>query len=391
MSNETLDEARRRRQVRRARRPGARLPHADRRQPSTTCPACRRSARRPPPSGCRSTAALDAIVAHAGEIGGVVGENLRAALDWLPQGRRLLTVKTDCALPVAPADLAPSPPRDAALARAVRALRIQELAARPRGRRRRRPIPPARSPPRRRARPGGVRARRSAGARARKHPPRHYETVLDEAAFERWRHALAAAELVCFDTETTSLDPLTAQIVGLSFCVEPGHACYIPLGASLHRRAGAARPRPRCSRASRRGSPIRRRAKLGQNVKYDQHVLANHGVALAGVAHDTLLESYVLESHKPHDMDNLAWRHLDVQDDQLRRRRRQGRDRRSASTRCRVETRHRVLGRGRRRHAAAAPRAAPAPGGGPAARCTSTRRSRCRCARCCSGWSAPAC
>jgi DNA polymerase I len=94
--------------------------------------------------------------------------------------------------------------------------------------------------------------------------------VFDESALERWRHALAAAELVCFDTETTSLEPLAPWFA------DPA------------------------------------RAKVGQNVKYDQHVLANHGIALAGVAHDTLLESYVLESHRPHDMDNLAWRHLDV-------------------------------------------------------------------------------
>ncbi len=254
---------------------------------------------------------LDAVVAHAGEIGGVVGENLRAALDWLPQGRRLLTVKTDCDLPVRPTDLALSPPREDALATLFERFEfrswlrdrkgaslngdpagaIAAAAARETGRLFAPDDPPAHAP--------------------KKHPPRHYETVFDEAALERWRHALAAAELVCFDTETTSLDPLAAAVVGLSFCIEPGRACYIPLA---HRYTGAPdqldRDRTLAALAPWFADPAR--AKVGQNVKYDQHVLANHGVALAGVAHDTLLESYVLESHRPHDMDNLAWRHLDV-------------------------------------------------------------------------------
>src|SRR5205814_8321649 len=137
------------------------------------------------------------------------------------------------------------------------------------------------------------------------------ETVLDNAAFERWVESIDCAELVSFDLETTSLDPLQARIVGLSFAIEPGRAAYIPVA---HRYAGApaqlaldavlARLKPWFE------NPVKQ--KLGQNVKYDQHVLANHGITLAGVAHDTLLQSYVLESHRPHDMENLAWRHLDL-------------------------------------------------------------------------------
>jgi DNA polymerase-1 len=125
----------------------------------------------------------------------------------------------------------------------------------------------------------------------------------------RWKEAIANASLVCFDAETTNLDPMQAAIVGLSFAIEPGHACYIPLA---HRYAGAPDQLDR-DRVLRDLAPWfadASRAKLGQNVKYDQHALANHGLALAGVAHDTLLESYVLEAHKPHDMDNLASRHL---------------------------------------------------------------------------------
>ncbi len=132
--------------------------------------------------------------------------------------------------------------------------------------------------------------------------PRHYETILDMHALERWIDVIGRAELTCFDTETTSLDPMQARIVGLSFAVEPGHAAYIPL---VHRYAGAPAQLPLDLVLARLKpwfeNPTAR--KLGQNVKYDQHVLANHGIALAGVAHDTMLQSYVLESHRPHDMD----------------------------------------------------------------------------------------
>ena len=141
--------------------------------------------------------------------------------------------------------------------------------------------------------------------------PRHYEIVRDETALARWIDALERAELVSFGIETTAVDPMEARIVGVAFAVEPGYACYIPLA---HRYAGAPDQLDLDATLARLmhwyADPARR--KVGQNVKFDQHVLANHGLALAGVAHDTLLESYVLESHKPHDIDNLAWRHLDV-------------------------------------------------------------------------------
>jgi len=128
---------------------------------------------------------------------------------------------------------------------------------------------------------------------------------------ERLLDAIQGAELVSFDTETTGLDPMEAQIVGLSFSVEPGRASYIPL---THRYAGVPSQLP-IDDVLRRLKPWFEdptRKKIGQNVKYDQHVLANYGIALAGVAHDTLLQSYVLESQRSHDMDSLAWRHLGV-------------------------------------------------------------------------------
>ncbi|HZP91674.1 MAG TPA: DNA polymerase I, partial [Burkholderiales bacterium] len=142
-------------------------------------------------------------------------------------------------------------------------------------------------------------------------PARRYETVLTSAQLDQWLARISQAALVSVDTETTSLDQMAARLVGLSLCAEPGHAAYIPVAHSypgapeqLSRDAVLAKLRPWLEDASR--------PKVGQNLKYDMHVLANHGLRLRGVAHDTLLQSYVLESHRPHDMDDLALRHLDV-------------------------------------------------------------------------------
>ena len=337
------------------------------------------------------------MIAHAGDIGGVVGENLRAALDWLPQGKKLLTVRTDCTLPVAPTELV-AQPVDAAKLRSLLErfefktwlkdvddegdAAMQPRATTPCGTR-------CVARPRRRAR-----ARRPSRTR-RPHPmrapvPRHYETVLDMPAFERLIDAIGHAELVCFDTETTSLDPMQARIVGLSFALEPGHAGYLPL---VHRYAGAPQQLPLDLVLARLKPWFENPAKkkLGQNVKYDQHVLANHGIALAGVAHDTMLQSYVLESHRPHDMDSLALRHLDVKTLELCGRHRQGRianqfrpgQRSRDATEYSAEdadvTRAAASGRSTR--------------GSPPTRASisSIRRSRCRPAKCCFGWSAPAC
>jgi len=258
---------------------------------------------------------LEEVIAHASGITGVIGDNLRAALDWLPQGRRLLTVKTDCTLPVAATDLVIGP-RDSAKVRAMyerygfrqwlkddpdrdsgndAAAKIADRAARE-----------------------NTRTFADAGARDASVTgevpppvPRHYETVLDDAALERWIEAIERADLVCIDTETTSIDPMQARIVGLAFAIEPGRACYIPLA---HRYPGAPDQLPLDATLARLTPWLANPAKfkMGQNLKYDQHVLANHGIALAGVVHDTLLQSYVLEAHRPHDMDSLAWRHLNV-------------------------------------------------------------------------------
>ncbi len=255
---------------------------------------------------------LDSVIAHAQEIPGVVGENLRSALAWLPQARRLLTVKTDCVLQVQPTDLKLGP-ADAEKMRAMYE-RFEFKSW-------------LRDVPGEGADVAGAIAAKAArddtGRRwdtASSPPPlapphaaieKHYETVEDEAALARWLATIERADLTAFDTETTSLDPMQAQIVGISLSVEPGRACYIPLA---HRYAGAPDqlPRERVLAALAPWLASEKHKKLGQNLKYDQHALANHDIALAGVAHDTLLQSYVLESHKPHDMSSLAWRHLDL-------------------------------------------------------------------------------
>jgi DNA polymerase-1 len=245
---------------------------------------------------------LDNLIRHASEIPGVVGENLRKSLDWLPQGRALLAIKCDVDLRVAPGDLGMRPPDTAKLAELFERFdfkswkRELEKAA-PTGADR--PPEPAADDP----------AKEASGRASQLAPDRHYETVLIEKQLEAWMEKLERAELAALDTETTSLDPMKAELVGLSFAVEAGRAAYVPLA---HRYAGAPQQLDRAAVLARLKPWLENggRAKLGQNLKYDTHVLANHGIRLAGVAHDTLLQSYLLDSQSAHDLDSLAERHL---------------------------------------------------------------------------------
>ena len=270
---------------------------------------------------------LDQLVARAAEVKGAVGENLRRALDWLPTARTLVTIRTDCELGASVTGIADSlalaPENDARMlelfAQCGFRTWLRELEAKLGE-----SVPGAGSG----SRSVGIGSASAEGALAASphdqralapwmppHPipddpaERCYEAVLDEPALERWLERIMAADLVAFDTETTSLDPMAAELVGFSFSVEPGEACYIPVG---HRYTGAPDQLP-LARVLERLKPWLEdasRAKVGQNLKYDTHVLENHGVRLAGVAHDTLLQSYVLEAHRNHDMDSLAARHL---------------------------------------------------------------------------------
>jgi len=141
---------------------------------------------------------------------------------------------------------------------------------------------------------------------------RDYQLVLDEEALERWVRRLEQAPVVSFDTETTSLDYMQAEIVGVSFCVEPGEAAYVPLA---HRYPGAPDQLDR-DRVLARLRPLLEdpaRAKLGHHLKYDAHVLRNHGIELAGMRYDSMLESYVLDSTATrHDLDSTAKHYLGV-------------------------------------------------------------------------------
>ncbi len=250
---------------------------------------------------------LDNVMAHAGEISGVVGENLRNTLAWLPQARELVTIKCDVELPVTIEGLSHDKHDEAKLAELYARFEfktwLRELTGEA-------PAAEMKSAPHR----AEVQTDDAVAATVPQHVAnntRDYETVLTEAQLEQWLQKISAATLTAVDTETTSLEPMRAQLVGISLAVEPGHAAYIPLD---HRYAGAPEQLG-IKRVLEKLKPWledAKAAKLGQNLKYDTHVLANHGVHLAGIQHDTLLQSYVLESHLSHNMDSLAARHLGV-------------------------------------------------------------------------------
>jgi len=261
-------------------------------------------------------ATLDAIVQNAGDIGGAVGENLRSSLEWLPQARHLLTIKCDVELPVTLDELAHAPPDTARLAALYERFEfktwrrdLEDRGAEDRGNGIAE-LKRAEGPEDRENSAPGEGLTRST-IHNRQSYERHYETILTERQLGDWLDRLRAAPLVSYDTETTSLDPLQAQLVGMSFCVEPGRAAYVPLA---HTYAGAPAQLDLAATLARLKPWLEdpRAAKVGQNLKFDAHVLENHGIRLAGIAHDTLLQSYVLESHRQHDMDNLAQRHLGV-------------------------------------------------------------------------------
>ncbi len=245
---------------------------------------------------------LENIIANADKITGVVGENLRKALDWLPTARELITIRCDVGIRENLADLAPQPQDKAKLAELFERFDFKTW-------RRELDIPIRETPAA--AVPQAVNTPADSGDlfAASAVNTRHYDTILTEEALQRWLGKLAAAPLVCFDAETTSLDPLQARIVGMSFAVEAGAAAYLPLA---HDYAGAPMQLDFTTTLQRVKPLLENPAilKVGQNLKYDKHVLANHGIALNGIAHDTLLQSYVLESHRTHNMDDLAMRHL---------------------------------------------------------------------------------
>lgn len=261
---------------------------------------------------------LDNLVARAQEVKGAVGENLRRALEWLPTGRRILTIRTDCDLK----DHIPGFPdlRDIAInGQDTDGLKdfyerygfkglVKQLETHD--------VPPELIEEQRSKKKVGPGRREPAAqfeepdlSGLSKATTLHYETVFTWEQFDTWFARIAAAQLVALDTETNSLDEMRADIVGLSFSTEPGLACYIPLA---HDYQGAPDQLPRDEVLQRLKPWLENpeRHKLGQHVKYDRHAFANHGIEVRGYVHDTMLQSYVLEVHKPHGLASLAERHL---------------------------------------------------------------------------------
>ncbi|MFA6013681.1 MAG: DNA polymerase I [Gallionellaceae bacterium] len=275
---------------------------------------------------------LDNLIEHANEIGGVVGENLRAALAWLPQGRRLVTVKCDVELP-ARFDQLTAPQQDTEKLRGLleqfgfkswlRELDGSSSTSNTAAQNERTP----------RLFPDAT-ATSDSEIPLSNNDTSHYECITKESQLIELIDNLLISKLTSVDTETTGLDTMNAQLVGISFAFaqpaisEPDtprqpelfaaisapqkstiRAVYLPLAhcypgapTQLNREQALQKLQPWLESAQHK--------KLGQNLKYDQHIFANHGIALGGIAEDTLLQSYVLESHKPHDLGNLAQRHL---------------------------------------------------------------------------------
>ncbi|RZI81610.1 MAG: DNA polymerase I [Rubrivivax sp.] len=259
---------------------------------------------------------LDGLVAAAHTIKGVAGENLRKALDWLPQGRRLITVRIDCDLSE---HVSQWPALDALTLREPDLPALKDFAAQHGFKTWARELEQALGAPT----PTKAASRKASatgdlfGEEAAEAPEAlpdssiatQYETITDWPAFERWRQKIESAELTAFDTETDSLDPMKARIVGLSFATQVGEAAYIPLA---HQGPDAVEQLPFDDVMSRLRPWLEgaQHAKVGQNIKYDSHVLANHGIAVQGYTHDTMLQSYVLEAHRPHGLESLSLRFL---------------------------------------------------------------------------------
>ena len=234
---------------------------------------------------------LDQVMANAEGIKGKIGEYLREALVQLPLSRTLTTIKTDVVLDVGPVDLRPGEPDSEALRELYTRLESRRLLA-------------------------GLDEATTTSTDADAPPDvaapitPNYDLVLDTGQFDVWLQRLRTADLFAFDTETTSLDYMQAEIVGVSFAVEPGHAAYVPVA---HNYPGAPEQLAR-DWVLEQLRPLLEdpgHAKVGQNLKYDMSVLANHGITLRGIAFDTMLESYVLDAGAGrHDMDSLAERHL---------------------------------------------------------------------------------
>jgi len=234
---------------------------------------------------------LDNLIVHADEIKGKVGESLRENLGQLPLSRQLTTIKCDVDLELGIAELAMRQPEKEKLEQIYTEMEFKTWLSN--------------------LSPASDEAEDGVGNAASKVKIEgNYDTVLDKKLFDNWLQRLKQAKQFAFDTETTSLDYMKARVVGVSFAINTGEAAYVPFahdypGApdQLSETQVLAALKPLLEDESV--------AKIGQNLKYDAHVLINHGITLKGIAQDTMLESYVLDSTRRHNMDDLALRFLD--------------------------------------------------------------------------------
>jgi DNA polymerase-1 len=233
---------------------------------------------------------LDDIIECADEVKGKIGENLRSSLEQLPLSYQLATIKCDVELDVGPNELNIAAADTEKLRDCFTRMDFK---------------------PWLRQLDGVEKNQSEDNEKKQSRVKGEYEAVLDKPSFNKWLKQLQDAELFAFDTETTSLDYMQAEIVGVSFAVEPGKAAYVPLA---HDYPGAPQQLDR-EEILKQLKPLledKNKAKLGHHLKYDRNVLANHGITLDGIAFDTMLESYVLDSTASrHDLDSLASKYLD--------------------------------------------------------------------------------
>jgi DNA polymerase-1 len=235
---------------------------------------------------------LDSIIENADKFGGKVGENLREAIDWLPTTRSLVTLKQDLDLDVSLDALVYKETDKDSLAVLFEKLNFRTWLTELHG-------------------PATTTANEEKVSTPKNAVPREYELITTISALDAWIEQITDAELTAIDTETTGLNTMQATLVGISLATKPGEACYIPLGHNyvdcpkqLELDLALAKLKPWLENKEYK--------KLGQNIKFDLHIFKNHGISVQGIAHDTLLQSYVLESHRKHDMNNLASRHLNL-------------------------------------------------------------------------------
>ncbi len=235
---------------------------------------------------------IDNLMAHADEIKGKIGEYLRDATETLPLSRELATIKTDVDLEFGLEDLKLREQNDDELRELFQEYEFRTWVAE--------------------LESGSDSASKAEAPKAQKPAvEKRYSIITDQGVLDTWLERLRKSDLFAFDTETTSLRYSEAEVVGVSFAVEPGEAAYLPLG---HDYMGAPDQLDRDTVLAQLKPLLEdpNQAKVGQNLKYDKNVLANHGITLEGIAEDTMLESYVLNSvSSRHDMDTLARQYLD--------------------------------------------------------------------------------